>query len=267
MGEITDVAAGLAVAAGVGAALEQLRDTAFWKIPDLELLTLAQEFERLGRLTHALQVHVAGEIDTRGLADRHGCSSTAALLRQSLVISAGDARARVNTARMVLPRESPTGVELDPVLPVLGDALVDGVIGVEQTRTIVATMKGLPGKVDAETRELVQKTLVEHGIGTEPKPFAEFARMIALTCDPDGSLDERNPADKVELNLGVRNPVTGLTRISGQLDDLGVEVLGHATDGLAAPQPAEDGSPGSTVGGDPPGSGVGGSAAPVPGHR
>ena len=243
MAQITDSPAAEAAAAGVGAALEALRDTAFWKIPDLDLLTLAQHFEHLGRLVHALQVHVAGEIDTRGLADRHGCTSTAALLRQSLIISAGDARGRVNTARMVLPRESPTGVELDPLLPVLGAALVDGVIGVEQTRTIVATMKGLPGKVDPETRELVQKTLVEHGITTEPKPFAEFARMIALTCDPDGTLDERNPSEKVELTLGTRNPVTGLTRFTGQLDDLGVEVLAQATDGLAAPQPAADGSP------------------------
>ena len=91
--------------------------------------------------------------------------------------------------------------------------------------------------------------------------------MIALTCDPDGSLDERNPSDKVELTVGVRNPVTGLTRISGQLDDLGVEVLGQATDGLATPQPARGWFPGSAVGGDPPGAGVGGGAAPVPGRR
>src|SRR6476659_9088545 len=148
MASITDLAAAQAVAPGAGAALEELRDTAFWKIPDLDLLTLAQEFERLGRLTHAMQVHLTGEIDTRGIADKHGFTSTAALLRQSLTISAGDARARVNTARAVLPRESPTGMDPDPVLPLLGAALADGVIGLEQTRIIVATMKGLPAKVD-----------------------------------------------------------------------------------------------------------------------
>ena len=39
----------------------------------------------------------------------------------------------------------------------------------------------------------MQELLVEHGQLTEPHPFAEFARMVALTCDPDGTLDERNP--------------------------------------------------------------------------
>jgi hypothetical protein len=41
----------------------------------------------------------------------------------------------------------------------------------------------------------------------------------------------------------VRNPATGLTRITGQLDDQGVEVLAQAIDGHAAPRPAVDGSP------------------------
>ena len=243
MGEVTDPDPATAAVGVACAALDAVRDTEFWKIPDPDLLVLAQGLERVSRLVYAAQVHLTGEIDTRGIADKHGCTSTGALLRQALTISAGDARARVNTARAVLPRESPTGMDLDPVLPLLGAALADGVIGLEQTRIIVATMKGLPARVDPETRDLVQKTLVEAGITTEPAPFAEFARMIALTCDPDGTLDEPNPTDKVELTLGTRNPVTGLTRFTGRLDDYGVEVLGQATDGLAAPQPGVDGTP------------------------
>jgi len=90
---------------------------------------------------------------------------------------------------------------------------------------------------------MVQKTLVDNGMITAPTPFAAFARAIALTCDPDGSLDDRTPADKVELTVGARNPATGLTRITGHLDDQGVEVLAQATNGLAAPRPAVDGSP------------------------
>jgi len=34
-------------------------------------------------------------------------------------------------------------------------------------------------------------------------------RQIALRCDPDGTLDERDPVDKVELTLGSRNTATG----------------------------------------------------------
>ena len=49
------------------------------------------------------------------------------------------------------------------------------------------TMNGLPAAVDPDTRDLVQDLLVEHGQLTEPHPFAVFARMVALTCDPDGT--------------------------------------------------------------------------------
>jgi Domain of unknown function (DUF222) len=85
--------------------------------------------------------------------------------------------------------------------------------------------------------------LVQNGIITEPKPFADFARAVALACDPDGELEGKDPAEKVELTVGVRNAGTGLTGFTGRLDDLGVELLGQAIDGLAKPRPAPDGTP------------------------
>jgi hypothetical protein len=39
--------------------------------------------ENLWRLVDAAQVELAGEINTRNLAGSHGCTSTAALLRQA----------------------------------------------------------------------------------------------------------------------------------------------------------------------------------------
>jgi len=129
------------------------------------------------------------------------------------------------------------------VLPRLADALTGGTIGVEQARTVVHTMTGLPAALDPDTRDLVQDLLVEHGQLTEPHPFAVFARMVALTCDPDGTLDPTESADKVQLSIGARNASTGLTTLKGKLDDLGVELLAQAIDGLAAPRPAADGTP------------------------
>jgi hypothetical protein len=136
-----------------------------------------------------------------------------------------------------------SGGQAPPVLPRLADALTGGTIGIEQARTIVQTMNGLPAGVDPDTRDLVADLLVEHGQLTEPHPFAVFARMVALTCDPDGKLDEQSPAEKVELTIGARNTSTGLSTLKGKLDDLGVELLAQAIDGLAAPRPAADGTP------------------------
>ena len=98
----------------------------FWKIPELDLLSLAQSIEGLARFGYAAQVRVAGEIDTRHIAGNFGSASTVALLRETLTISAPDARARVNTAKMVLPQLQPSGAVADPVLPELAAALSDG---------------------------------------------------------------------------------------------------------------------------------------------
>ena len=243
MGGIADLAKATEVVGSVCADLDALRDCEFWKIPDDGLLSLAQLMERVGRLVYAAQVQLTGQIDTRGVAERFGCTSTGALLRQSLNISAGDAAARVRAARAVLPRDLPTGGEAPPVLPLLGAALAQGAVGVEQTRTVVGTMNQLPAKVDHDTRELAQQLLVRHARINEPTVFAAFARQVALRCDPDGKLDERDPVDKVELTLGARSPSTGLTGFRGFLDDLGVETLSQAIDGLARPRPAGDGAP------------------------
>ena len=140
------------------------------------------------------------------------------------------------------------------MLPRLAAALTAGSIGADQTRTIVHTMKQLPAAVDPDTRDLVQDLLVDHGQLTGPRPFAVFARMVALTCDPDGKLDERDPAEKVELTIGARNPVTGMSTLKGKLDDVGVELLGQAIDGLAAPRPAATAPP--TPGPPPPAAGT-----------
>ena len=119
----------------------------YLRFTDAELLSFAQTFETTARLVFTAQVRIAGEIDARNIADRPRRTSTGALLRQTLTISPADARTRVNTAKATLPQQAVSGGTLDPVLPLLGAALADGEIGVEQTRTIVATMTKLPAAV------------------------------------------------------------------------------------------------------------------------
>ena len=236
---ISDIEHATAVAGSVCAGVEALRGAEFWKIGDKELLTLAETLERVGRLVYAAQVHLAGEVDTRGVAQG---ASTMVVLRDRLRISAGDARARVNAARAILPRDLPTGGETQPALPELRAAVDAGTVGAEQTRTVIATMKGLPAALDPDTRDMARRVLTEQAQVLEPRVFSDFARQVALRCDPDGTLDERDPVDKVELTLGSRNTATGLTAFKGFLDDLGVEIMSKAIDGLAALRPASDGT-------------------------
>jgi len=177
------------------------------------------------------------------VAGGKGAPSTMVLLRDRLRISAAEARARVGTARAVLPRDLPSGAQVPPELPELRDAVDAGTVGVDHTRTVIATMKGLPAALDPDTRDMARRALTTQAQLLEPRVFADFARQVALTCEPDGTLDERDPVDTVELTVGSRNTGTGLTAVKGYLDDVGVELLAKAIDGLAAPRPGVDGTP------------------------
>jgi hypothetical protein len=262
MDVITDLDAAQVAVGEACSVVEALGQAEFCRLSGGELLDAAVAVERLGRLVFAVQVQLAGELEAQQVAADHGCVSTGALLRQVLVISAGDARNRVETARVVVPGDSISGGQVPPVLPLLGQAVAAGLIGVEQTRTVVASMKQLSPKVDEEMRGLCEKHLVDNGVVTEPKPFADFARAVVEVCTPDVEPTE-DRSGRIELFLGVRNPGTGMTKFHGQLDDLGVEVVSQAIDALSKPRPAA--SPVDPAAGaaatDPAGPGSAGSGA------
>ena len=221
-------------------AVKTLRNTTFWRLADGQVMDLAGGVEQLYRLLFGLQVELAAEIDTRKIAAEYGVPSTAVLLRQKLLISHQDAALRVSTARATQSVDGISGGEIPAALPLLADALNDGAMGVEQTRTIVASMRKLPDDLDPGTREACQRHLVEQAQYFEPKPFAAFARAVVETCTPDGTLDDEDRAARIEFTLGRRNPETGMTRFHGQLDDVGVEIVSQAIDGLSKPQPSTD---------------------------
>ena len=224
-------------------AVRELIDGAYWKVGADDLLELAREYETLSRMTWAANVHLTGELDSQGVAATRSVSSTQRLLVQTLSISPAEANGRVHAAREVLPRETATGVELPPVLPVLAEALDAGQVNSEHVKTIVATMKKLPAPLPVADRDVCQEVLVAGATSLAPTDLADLAKAVLDAADPDGSLDESDPASKMELHFGSRNIRTGLTGIKGQLDDHGVEVVKKAIDALAAPRPTPGATP------------------------
>ena len=229
------------VAEQVAAGLTQLLDAEYWKFPGDDLLDTARSIEHLGRLQHAVQVTVAGEIDLARLAQTHGQPTTTALLRHALNISPGDARTRVRAARQVLPQDAISGGEIPPQLPALGDALRAGTLGAEHTAIIVKTMSRIPADTPVQIREHAETTLVGHAQQMDPRHLGLVAEKLINTLDPDGDYDPRDPADRAELALGSRDTRTGLTAIRGKLDDHAVAVFIAATDPHAKPRPETDG--------------------------
>ena len=241
MEPISDIEHATAVAGSVCAGLDAVRGTAVWKIGDDDLLSLAESLERVGRLAYAAQVHVTGEIDTRRVFQDNGAVSTAvstaALLRQRLCISPGDAAARVRAARAILPRDLPSGGESPPPLPELRAAVDAGAVGTEQIRTVVSTMRALPAGVNPEIRDMARASLAANAQVTEPVVFARFTQQVADRCDPDGTLDQRDPVDKVELTLGSRNMATGLTGFKGSWTTSGWRSCPRPSTGWPRPAP------------------------------
>ncbi len=224
-------------------AIRQVMHGAWWKLSADEQLDLAHQLEVFARITAATQIHAAGEIDLAGTAAAHSATSAGALLSQLLHITTGEATSRVRLARQICDTLQPSGDLVGPQLPALGEALEAGQLSTDHARTIITTLRDLPAGITPEVRERAEAHLVQDAQMFEPRHFATLAAHLVNTLDPDGTLDDRDPAAKAELHIGTRNPATGLTPITGRLDDLGIATVRTALDGLAAPNPADaDGS-------------------------
>ncbi|MBM9468258.1 HNH endonuclease signature motif containing protein [Nakamurella leprariae] len=230
-----------AVVASVRELLTGLRDDDGWVgVAESVVLERARSLEDLARLVDATRIVAAGVIHRHGLAERFGASSTAGLLREMLRIRPGEAHARVRAATVVLEEPQVSGHRFPPRLPELAASMWDGVVNAHHVEVIESTMRSLPPRVPANVRGTVERALVEQAGLTDPTHLADIARTIAILADPDGDLPpEQDPRKHPSLSLGRRDPFTGLTRITGHLDDEGVETLRQATDPLMAPPAPE----------------------------
>ena len=234
---------GAALLRGIAARVEDLRTLMHVQLSGAELRDLARGTEAVARSLFAVQVAQAAEVDQRGMAAALGCPSTALLLRQLLRIPAAQARARVRAARATHPQGLPSGAHTPPVLPLLAAALDAGQLD-EAHVAVVATMHALPDTLEEPVRIEAEQQLVGYAVDFDPDQFRKVAAHLVEVLQPDGAAPNQNQAHgRAELHLGTRNPATGLTPLTGRLDDLSVETLRTAIDGLAAPTPTVDGIP------------------------
>lgn len=99
----------VAAVAMVAAAVDQLLAADFTLPGTTDILDLLRQVEVQIRRLHAVSVRVTAQITDRGLAASAGASSTAALLRQVLPLSAADAYQRVRLAAATSPTGTPIG--------------------------------------------------------------------------------------------------------------------------------------------------------------
>src|SRR5205809_239082 len=120
-----------------------------WSLDNDALLDSFRDEEILIRQLQFRQLRIIREIEARGLAESHGCPSTANLLRDLAELSMREATARVKAAAALLGEVSVSGEPTEPVAPRTAEAAAEGAIGPEQIRVITTTLDKIP--VDART--------------------------------------------------------------------------------------------------------------------
>jgi hypothetical protein len=208
-----------------------------WQRSGDELLALLRELETLTRLATAAMAEVTAEVDRRGLAADHGCTSTAGLLRSVLRLSASQAAEQVRVAAAVTETVDPDGNSMPAGLPATAAAWRTGLVGMGQVRVIAATMAALPADLDPDVRERAEALLAEQAAHLNPDQLRRVAVHLRARLDQDGLFrDEHDAVERREVHFARDHH--GMIVLKGRLDVEGAAVLRTALDPLAAPRPA-----------------------------
>ncbi len=199
-----------------------------------ELLDLLREVERQSRRLAAASVAVIGQIDARGVAAPEGCQSTAALVRQVIMIGKDESSRRARLAAGICPSTGLSGAAVPARFPLVGAAVTAGEVAVREAALICSTITGFPRHHPPTVVEAAEQFLVDQAAVLDPKTFKQTAREIALMANPDGTPDDRDAHEKMEFHLGRRRE-DGLTRCWGLLDDLTAEALRAAFGSMCSP--------------------------------
>ncbi|MBN9610795.1 MAG: hypothetical protein BGO26_16070 [Actinobacteria bacterium 69-20] len=228
--------------AAIRDALGVLRGLDLCRLSEPEVLDLARAAEQVVRSMYGVQVRLAGEISERGIAATLSVRSAAHLLRETLTITIGDARARIAAAAAGLGSETPSGSVIEPSLPLLLEAVDAGTVSKEHCAVIIGCYDRIPDQIDDETRELCRDVLLDEAAHRDPNALRHVAEHIENIVIPDRLPPDTDPGPRAELHIGARRR-DGLTPIRGLLSPLTAEQLRVAVEALSAPTPIDEHTP------------------------
>ncbi|SFC71672.1 HNH endonuclease [Saccharopolyspora kobensis] len=216
-------------------------------LSDEELTSRIGEVEQRIRQARMQQLRLIAEADRRRLHTACGARSTQVWLKNLLNIDGQDATNRVRIATATTPSsntsgdsENTTGAVAGPEvsLPATGEALGEGVIGLEHARVISRCLTRLPAHVRHQAGE-VERLLVDNARRQCPRDLAKLADRVRYMLDADGAVaDERAQFESRELHYATARD--GMLVIKARLDrETGAKFV-TALQPLAAPRPETD---------------------------
>jgi len=209
-----------AVLRGLHDSIDRLLECDFSGASSAELVDVLGTVERAVRRLPGVRAMLVAEVAARGLAAQRGCRSTAALLRQALRCSAGEAGSWLGLAMDLAPgRLVSSGEQLPAVLPTLAAAVAAGEVSAEQVRLIQHTMARIPAGVDAPTRAAAEEQLVAQARVLDPAQLSRVAARLLACLDPDGAFGSTDAARQARRGLTIgKQDRDGMYPVSGLLD-------------------------------------------------
>lgn len=186
--------------------------------PD-EAVTMLDGIETLNRLTEALSVVTLSVFERVGTPRDYGAKSTRDLVKNRLGVSAREASRRVDLAEQLGRRVTVAGESLEPVHPIVADALRSGTLSSVQAEVIIRFLGELKRKATDDQQLEAERILVEKAPLVHVRDIRILFNEILKWLDPDGELpDESTPREDFCVNLRARKD--GTWDLRGRLDSV-----------------------------------------------
>ncbi len=214
-----------------------------WSLSDTELIDSVQLVHQWSQHVAALQLRLVQQVVDRGLPGAEGFRSAAGWLRSRLLIDPRPARKLVEQAEILRRR------------PVVAQALLDGVVDVEQATVIAAAVHPIPTEIGGTEGVRIAAEAEKALLDMAPefpayqlrrlgeRILANVAPEVAERVDEERlrSQDKRAQAKRF---VTLSRPVDGMVRLSGSLTVEDAAVINAALEPLCTPIRGDDRTPG-----------------------
>ncbi|HEY9308872.1 MAG TPA: DUF222 domain-containing protein [Microbacterium sp.] len=210
-----------------------LGSEAYRALSHRELVDAVGVIERLGRITDAARLALAGDVGRRAdsefgddaITAQFGCASAQELVERTTLVSSATARARLRDAKAITSRVTLTGQTRPAPLEHARAALASGRLSADALTTIVDALRPLLGRCSVDELEAAEFELVGAAVGDAEAPacgiheLKVMATTWALFLDPDGALPDEEYAERMRGIRVSRRSRRGLRRIYGDVTD------------------------------------------------
>ncbi len=182
---------------------------------------------------------IVSEMQQAGIAQEAGYPRFNLFLSDLTRISPREAARLIRLADAVAEDITPTGHVTPARLPVVREALHDGVIDLEHVDAILRVVNKIPTSTPGDTADIVEKHLVEVAREAPASVVREHGQTLLARIDPDGDQPKEELAEP-KNSLRYSRSRDGRVHLTANLEPETGEELVAMVDTLARPEGPED---------------------------